>query len=160
MSEKLTEAHDLVVEAKRIAALPALLHRFLDTSAEAIVIADKDGKIALFNRKATFLFGWSPEQVIGQPVEILLPEALREIHAKAHRPGYGRDPYPRAMGANLDLLARHRDGSTFPVVIDLHPELSEDGTLFVRAAIRRREEVAASLPISPPHESLLLPDES
>jgi PAS domain S-box-containing protein len=87
-----------------------------------------------------FLFGYQPEQVIGQPVEILLPEALREHHSAVHRKGYMRAPYPRAMGANLDLQARHRDGSTFPVLIDLHPEMSETGELYVRAAIQRKGE--------------------
>lgn len=136
--DALIEASRLVENAKRVSGLPVLLSRFIDNAAEAMVITDKNGKIALFNRKATFLFGWQPEEVIGQPVEVLLPEGLRHKHAKEHRAGYVHDPYTRPMGANMDLLALHRDGSTFPVLIDLHPEMSDEG-LYVRAAIRRKE---------------------
>lgn len=137
MSEKIIEAHRLVEEAGRVAGLPALYVRFLDNAAEAVVIVDQAGRIAFFNRKATFLFGYPPEEVIGQPVEILLPTALRSTHADHHRRGFMRDPYSRAMGANLDLKARHKDGTEFPVVIDLHPEMGSDGA-YVRAAIRRK----------------------
>lgn len=143
----LREAQDLVESARRIAGLPSLFARFIDTAAEAWVIVDRRGTIALFNKKATLLFGWQPEEVIGRPVEMLLPEALRERHAAVHRPGYFHDPYTRAMGANLDLLALDREGNTFPVVIDLHPEMSDEG-LFIRAAIRRR--AAPPVDLAPP----------
>lgn len=131
------EAHELVESARLVAGLPSLFAAFIDNAAECWVIVDGEGRIALFNRKAVLLFGWRPEHVIGRPVEMLLPEVLRERHAAVHRAGYVRDPYTRPMGANLELLALHRDGSTFPVLIDLHPEMSDHG-LFVRAAIRRK----------------------
>lgn len=134
--EKIREAHSLVEEAKRIAGFPALLHRFLDTAAEAIVIVDSRGDIVFFNRRASFLFGWLSEEVISKPIEILLPDELKKRHVD-HRKGFMSEPYTRAMGANLDLLARHKDGTTFPVLIDLHPEVGSDGT-YVRAAIRRK----------------------
>lgn len=139
MSEQhIKEAHALVVEAKRIAGFPALLHRFLDTAAEAIVIVDKDGCIVLFNRRSSFLFGWLPDEVIGKEVEILIPDTLRERHAKVHRKTFMSEPYTRAMGANLNLMGKHKDGSEFPILIDLHPETGTDGT-YVRAAIRRKD---------------------
>lgn len=136
MEEAIEEAHALTIEARRVAGLPVLYSRFLDNAAEAVVIVDREGLIAFFNRKATFLFGYPPEEVIGKPMEILLPESKREQHARVHRP-FMADPYSRAMGANLDLQARHKDGSEFPVIIDLHPEMGSDGT-YVRAAIRRK----------------------
>jgi len=148
IDDTLTEARNLVESARRIAGLPALLARFIDGAAEAWVIVDPEGKVALFNRKAAFLFGWQPEEVIGKPMEVLLPEALRSRHAATHRAGYMRDPYIRPMGANRDLLALHRDGSTFPVLIDLHPEMSDDG-VFVRAAIRRKEVATIQQPCPP-----------
>jgi len=151
----LQEAQRLVGEARRVAGLPALLARFIDGAAEAWVIVDAAGKIALFNRKAAFLFGYQPEEVIGRPVEILLPGDLRERHAAAHRAGYMRDPYIRPMGANRDLLALHRDGSTFPVLIDLHPEMSEEG-VYVRAAIRRKEAPSILTAAASPAPSLPL----
>jgi rsbT co-antagonist protein RsbR len=138
MSEEVREAHKLVVEARRIAGFPALLHRFLDTAAEAIVIVDSAGLIVFFNRRASFLFGWLSEEVLSRPIEVLLPDDLKTRHV-AHREGFMREPYTRAMGANLDLRAQHKDGTTFPVLIDLHPEVGSDGT-YVRAAIRRSNE--------------------
>lgn len=140
MSDEVKQAHKLVEEAKRIAGFPALLHRFLDTAAEAIVIVDSRGKIVFFNRRATFLFGWLSDEIIGQDIEILLPDNLKDRHT-AHRKGFMSEPYTRAMGANMDLQGRHKDGTTFPVLIDLHPEMGADGT-YVRAAIRRKAPAA------------------
>lgn len=141
-TEHIEEARGLVEEAKRIAGFPALLHRFIDTAAEAIVIVDKDGLIVLFNRRASFLFGWTSEEVIGQPIEVLIPDELRERHAAVHRAGFITEPYTRPMGANADLRARHKDGSSFSVLIDLHPEMGADG-IYVRAAIRRKVDARA-----------------
>src|SRR6185503_19890233 len=93
------DAHDLLLDAHRIAAQLTLLERFIDTASDTTVIRDPEGKIVLFNRKATFLFGWQASEAIGQPVEIVLPESLRKKHAEVHRPRYRRNPYPRAMGA-------------------------------------------------------------
>jgi rsbT co-antagonist protein RsbR len=138
MSDEVKQAHKLVEEAKRIAGFPALLHRFLDTAAEAIVIVNSSGRIVFFNRRATFLFGWSAEEIIGQTIETLLPDDLKVRHVE-HREGFMSEPYTRAMGANLDLQGKHKDGTTFPVLIDLHPEMGTDGT-YVRAAIRRNTE--------------------
>jgi len=143
----------LVEDAQHIASLPTLLLRFINTAAQAWVIVDQTGTIVLFNKKAVLLFGWQPEQVIGRPLEILLPESLRQIHASTHRRTYVRDPYTRPMGANVDLQAQHRDGSTFSVLIDLHPEMSDDGVLYVRAEIRRKE----NRQIADPNESLASP---
>src|SRR4051812_38707799 len=99
MSDKIHEAHRLVEEAGRVAGLPALYARFLDNAAEAVVIVDQRGRIAFFNRKAAFLFGYPPEEVIGKPVEILLPDSLKAVHAEVHRKGFMLDPYSRSMGA-------------------------------------------------------------
>jgi PAS domain S-box-containing protein len=137
MSEQIKEAHQLAEEAQRIAGVHALLHKFLDNAAEAIVIVDKEGKIVLFNRRATFLFGWSAEEALGRQIEILLPDSLQHKHADVHRKQFMSEPYTRAMGANLELKAKNKDGTEFPVLIDLHPELGADG-VYVRAAIRRK----------------------
>lgn len=138
MSEHVEEAHRLAQDADRIAGLPLLFARFLDHAAEAVVIVDAAGRIALFNRKAQFLFGYMAEEVIGKSVEVLLPDTLRELHEQ-HREGFMRDPYPRPMGAQKELKARHKDGSEISVHIDLHPEMSNNGP-YVRAAIRRKEQ--------------------
>ncbi len=143
MSEQVKEAHHLAEEAKRIAGVHALLHKFLDNAAEAIVIVDKDGNIVLFNRRATFLFGWSVEEILGKPIETLLPDSLKHKHAEVHRKQFMSEPYTRAMGANLELKAKNKDGTEFPVYIDLHPELGADG-VYVRAAIRRKVPIVSS----------------
>jgi PAS domain S-box-containing protein len=155
-TEHIEEARGLVEEAKRIAGFPALLHRFIDTAAEAIVIVDKEGLIVLFNRRASFLFGWTSEEVLGQPIEILIPDELRERHAAVHRAGFITEPYTRPMGANADLRARHKDGSNFSVLIDLHPEMGADG-IYVRAAIRRKADSSAPPTIDLPSKCPWVP---
>lgn len=142
----LAEAEKLVESSKRIGVSAALLAEFVHGAAEAWVIVDPRGRIALFNEKASFLFGWRPEEVLGQPVEVLLPEVLRARHAAVHRAGFNKNPYPRPMGHNIDLQAQHRDGSTFPVLIDLHPKVGDGGT-YVRAAIRPKPDPAP--PVDP-----------
>jgi PAS domain S-box-containing protein len=117
--------------------IPVLLRELFDTSAEAQVVIDAAGLIVLFNKKARLMFGWRESEVVGRPVEILLPEAKREIHV-SHRADYALDRYDRAMCANLRLEACHRLGHNFPVTIDLHPLEPIDGEVYTRAAIRRK----------------------
>lgn len=149
MSSQELEASRLLEESRRIAGFPALIHKFLDSAAEAVVIIDKHGSIVFFNRKAVFLFGWLPEEVMGKQVDILLPDALQKGHAE-HRASYMRDPRPRAMGANLDLKGKHKDGSELDLLIDLHPEMGLDGP-YVRAAIRRADPTGPDKNTPSPH---------
>lgn len=107
---------------------------FLEFAPDAVVIIDPDGKIALLNAQAQTLFGYRRAELIGQPVEALLPERFREAHV-GHRVGYAADPRPRAMGAGLELLGRRRDGTEFPIDISLSPLETEEG-LLLAAAIR------------------------
>jgi len=90
----------------------------LNSSAESIVITNGGGAIVWVNRKAEGLFGYRREEMLGRTVEMLLPERLRRVHA-AHREQYAAHPRNRPMGAGLDLLARRKDGSEFPVEISL-----------------------------------------
>jgi len=80
------------------------------------------------------LFGYRREEMLGQPVEVLLPERFREIHV-GHRADYTGTPRIRPMGANLELLGRRKDGTEFPVEISLGP-VEVDGDLLVISAIR------------------------
>jgi two-component system NtrC family sensor kinase len=120
--------------------LPAAGHadtRFqslLESAPDAIVIVDATGRIAIANGQAERLFGYDRALLIGQPIEILLPEHLRERHAR-HRTGYIGEPHTRPMGSGLDLVARRRDGSEFPVEISLSPLQTEEG-LLVTSVIR------------------------
>lgn len=112
----------------------ATFRQMLELAPDAMIIVDSDGRIALANNQAVTLFGYAREALIGQTVEMLLPEALHAAHA-GHRRDYAADPHMRPMGRGLELYGRRADGSTFPVEISLSPVVSAAGT-FVSSAIR------------------------
>ncbi len=100
---------------------------FLDAAPDAMVIVDALGKIAFSNIEAEALFGYSRAELVGKPVEILLPERLRARH-DSHVLRYFVAPRRRPMGPGLELFARRRDGTEFPVEISLSPVSTERGT--------------------------------
>jgi PAS domain S-box-containing protein len=106
----------------------------LESAPDAMVIARQDGLIFLVNAQTERLFQYTRSELIGQPVEILVPERLRAQHP-AHRLAYATDPKVRAMGSGLTLYGRRKNGSEFPVEISLSPLKTEDGVL-VCSAIR------------------------
>jgi PAS domain S-box-containing protein len=110
----------------------------LDTAPDAMVIVDESGRIAIVNRQLEQLFGWPREELIGQRVEVLVPERFHGTHV-AHREGYSRAPSVRPMGHGLSLFGRRRDGTEFPVEISLSPLETDDGRI-VSAAIRDATE--------------------
>lgn len=106
----------------------------LETAPDAMVIIDRDGRIALVNAQTERLFGYPREQLIGQPVEMLMPAPLRERHA-GHRQGYFHDPRVRPMGVGLELMGRRSDGSEFAIEISLSP-MESGGGEYATAAVR------------------------
>ncbi|HEV3294046.1 MAG TPA: PAS domain S-box protein, partial [Streptosporangiaceae bacterium] len=90
----------------------------LEAVPDAMVCLGRDGRIALVNAQAERLFGYRWDELVGQQVEILVPDALRGNHA-GRRAEYVADPRPRPrpMGLGMELSARRRDGSTFPAEI-------------------------------------------
>ena len=106
----------------------------LEAAPDAMVCADQDGRIVLVNAQAERLFGYPREELAGQLVEILVPDAAKAGHP-ALRAGYAADPQPRQLGAGLKLSGRRRDGTTFPAEISLSA-LDTDQGLLVSAAIR------------------------
>ena len=90
----------------------------LEAAPDATVCVDSGGQIVLVNAQAERLFGYPREELAGQPVEILVPDAIKAAHP-ALRAGYATDPQPRQLGAGLDLSGRRRDGTTFPAEISL-----------------------------------------
>jgi protein-histidine pros-kinase len=110
----------------------------LEAAPDAMVIVGRDGRIALINSQMERLFGYPREELLGQPVDILVPERYRAAHGR-HRAGFFSQPHARAMGAGLQLHGQRRDGSEFPVEISLSPLETEEG-LFVSGAIRDATE--------------------
>jgi PAS domain S-box-containing protein len=106
----------------------------LEALPDAIVAVDREGTIVQVNSQAQELFGYLREELIGQKVEILVPEGHRTQHHQ-HRQTFAETPKTRRMGADLDLYARRRNGSEFPVEIALSPVSTEKGS-FVLSAIR------------------------
>lgn len=100
----------------------------LDAAPDAAVVLDSDGRIVLVNEQTERVFGYPREEMLGQPVELLLPERFRQIHL-VHRSGYLADPKTRPMGADLELAGRRRNGEEFPVDISLSAISVAEGTL-------------------------------
>ena len=103
----------------------ALIGLTLSLMPDAAVVVGPDGVITHMNESLTELFGYDADGVLGQDIEVLVPERLRSAH-RGHRNGFIDDPRPRAMGAGLRLFGRRRDGSEFPVDISLAPLIVGD----------------------------------
>jgi PAS domain S-box-containing protein len=112
--------------------------RVLDAMPDAVVIVAADGKIVNLNVAAEAMFGYTRDALLGQSIEVLLPERLRESHV-AHRDEYYAKPYARPMGVGMDLFAVQKDGREFPVEISLAPFLAPEGPQVV-ASIRDMSE--------------------
>jgi PAS domain S-box-containing protein len=107
---------------------------FLESAPDAVVIIEPDGRIALVNAQTEALFGYPRSALLGQPVEMLLPERYHDAHV-GDRTGYLAEPRTRPMGAGLELYGRRWDGTEFPLDISLSPLDTEDGRLLA-ASIR------------------------
>jgi PAS domain S-box-containing protein len=92
----------------------------VESAPDAIVIADGNGRMVLVNAQTEALFGYPREEMLGQPLELLLPERFRAPHVGLRR-DYTANPHTRPMGVGLDLAGRRKDGGEFPVSISLSP---------------------------------------
>ncbi|MCC2672985.1 MAG: multi-sensor signal transduction histidine kinase, partial [Armatimonadetes bacterium] len=130
-------------------AAQAKLRDLLELAPDAIVLVGRDGRIDLVNGQCEQMFGYSRVELVGQPVETLIPQRYRDGHA-GHRAHYHSEPRTRPMGSGLDLYAQRKDGSELPVEISLSPTSTDDGA-FVITIIRdvterkRAEEERAAL---------------
>lgn len=128
--------------------------RVVEWAPNAIVAVDQLGRIILVNSQAEKIFGYRREELLGRPVEVLVPERFRAGHP-GHRSGFSFNPHARPMGAGRDLYAVRKDGSEFPVEIGLNPIETEEGMMILSAIVditerRRAEEEIERLASSDP----------
>lgn len=108
----------------------ALFEQLFEFSPDSIVVTDSQGRITNLNAQVQRAFGYAREELIGKPVETLIPERFRSAHPN-HRKAYCSHPSLRPMGAGLDLHGLRKDGSEFPVDIMLSPIETADGRVTV-----------------------------
>jgi PAS domain S-box-containing protein len=106
----------------------------LEAAPDATVIADQHGKIILVNAQTEKIFGYKRDELLSQPVEMLIPERYRALHVH-HRQDHSGTPRIRPMGAGRELYGLRKDGSEFPVELSLSPFRTDAGDL-VFSAIR------------------------
>ena len=121
----------------------SLLHAIVDASPAGMLIVDKLGKIVLANRAASEQFGYEIDELLGNSIEILIPEARRSAHM-SHRARYMVQPEHRSMAAGRNLFGTRKDGTELPVDVSLHPVRVGDETMVLAnvldATDRRRAE--------------------
>jgi PAS domain S-box-containing protein len=130
---------DMSEREQRLAAeeqsrLERRFRQLLEAAPDAIVEVAADGQIVLVNRIAEEMFGYVRDELLGQSVDLLVPDAIRHRHYR-HRDKYLEQPRTRPMGTGLELYARRRDGTLFPVEISLSP-IQTEGGMHVTAVIR------------------------
>jgi PAS domain S-box-containing protein len=110
------------------------LRAVLEAAPDAIVVVDGTGRIVFVNAQTEKVFGYGRDELLGQAVEVLVPEAFRAAHP-GHRAGYSTAARTRPMGMGIDLRGRRKNGTEFPVEISLSP-IETDGELLIASAIR------------------------
>ncbi len=108
----------------------SLFEKLFQASPDAIVVTDADGRITSINSQVERLFGYVRQELIGQDVEILVPERFRMAHP-GHRGAYNAHASLRPMGASLELFGRCKDGTEFPVDIMLSPMETPGGRVVI-----------------------------
>ncbi len=124
----------------------SLFERLFEFSPDAIIVSDHEGKISEINAQVERFFGYGRSELLGQPIEILIPERFRQTHTR-HREDYDNQPRVRPMSAGIELFGRRKDGSEFPVDIMLGPVEAAGGrvVLSVIRDLSQKKEAEAAL---------------
>jgi PAS domain S-box-containing protein len=124
----------------------ALSRALVEAAPDALIVVDAAGAIAFINGRGEAMFGYARSELLGRPVEVLVPARARRAHA-AHRAAFAASPGPRPMGAGLELMGRRKDGTEFPVEVSLSPVAAADAS-YTAAAVRdvtEKSRIARSL---------------
>jgi anti-anti-sigma factor len=121
-------------DRSRAGITPSMLWGLVDGLDDGVILSNDDGVLVLANRRAEGMFGYRPGELIGQPVESLVPGHVRTAHI-TERARYVRDPVARPMGSRIRLAGQRKDGSTFPARVSLSPVVTATGRLIL-AVIR------------------------
>ncbi|WP_158409584.1 PAS domain S-box protein [Devosia psychrophila] len=127
-----TSVADRHRKAARIKETP--FREFYEASPDAVFVFDYSGRIIFANNRVEAMLGYHPNELLGMPPSVLMPERYRDLHS-GHMDRFMNDPSPRMMGAGLEMSALRKDGSEFPIEISLSPFDAADG-LVVIAAMR------------------------
>lgn len=135
-------------------------HLIVESTPNAVLLVNKEGKIAYINRQFENLFGYSSQELIGQYIEILIPARFRGNHV-GFRQMFSEAPTLRSMGQGRELFALHKDGTEFPVEIGLNPLVLVDDTWILATVInicerKRAEERFRSVVQSAPNAMILV----
>jgi len=125
---------ELESRLKALRRVEARFRGLLESAPDAMVIVDPAGKITMVNQQAEMQFGYTRDELVGQSVDKLVPESLRNLHS-VHRDGYVKKAHLRPMGQGRELFGVRKNGEEFPVEISLSPLDTDDG-LLISSSIR------------------------
>ncbi len=149
--EELASSQARLAEHDQLGA--AGFRTLLQASPEAMIISNPHGEIIIMNSRAEQLFGYQREELLGQPIEVLLPERFRKAHL-GHREGYNARPVNRPIGAARGLVGLRKDGTEFPIEVSLCPVETGQGILVSSAIVDITARKAAERELEERREAL------
>ena len=137
-------AHELEASMTERRLAEERFHLVVEAAPVAIIMANREGRITFMNTRVKALFGYTRDELIGQPIELLVPQRFRSPHV-GYRHGYFCDPKARPMGAGRDLFGRRKDGTEVPVEIALSPVHTAEGPSVLASIVDISERKQAEL---------------